>query len=163
MSLNHRYAGRCIEVIYQLANQWGIALPETFLYTSPFQSPEPPRHTYGVPSMTGFYTQTTLSNESIDSATTSTHGIRHDSGSIFEPSFMTHNYPILSPHRGSDASTHRSIHGSSMDSTPVQPAQGIWTSFPPQHQMQGSNMQSDGYQMMNDLSQYAFNPYQPQG
>lgn len=161
MSVNHRYAGDCIETIHQFANQWAIVLPETAMKTHVFRSPEP--QAYGVPQMSGFYTQATLSNESIDSMVAPTHGMRHDSGSLFEPSYITPSFNMLSQHRGSDTSTHHSLQSTPMETTPVQSAQAMWTSFPPQQQMQGSNMQSDGYQMMNDLSQYAFNPYQPQG
>ncbi|GAB7348244.1 hypothetical protein MBLNU459_g6237t2 [Dothideomycetes sp. NU459] len=161
MSVNHRYAGSCIEIIQRLAIQWGVALPEMAMKTPSFRSSEPQNYT--ATQMSGFYTQATLSNESIDSLAAASHGMRHDSGNIFEPSFTTHNFPILPQQQSNDSSSKHSLQGTPMHTTPVQPAQAMWAPFPPQHQVQGSNMQPSGYQMMNDLAHYSFDPYQPSG
>jgi len=168
MSVNHQYASLCIEIIGRLADQWGIALPENAKNMTPFRSPDPPR--FAAPNMSVFFTQAALSNDAIDALSGTSQ--RHDSGSMYEQSFIQHNYSVL-PHQPNTLATSRpvmqhmgsaghSLHSTPMQTTPVPGSQGIWSTFP-QQQMDPTNLNSAEYQMMTDASTYGFNPYAPPG
>ena len=158
MSVNHRYASCCLEVINRLANQWGIRLPEGTANLAPFRSPEPDQ---AMPNMSLFFTQATLSNESMDSLVAPpSHNLRHDSGSMFEPSFAPHNMPILpTPSQSSlgSASQH-SMHSTPINTTPIQAQSNIWTTFPPQQMSAPMHIQlpTGDFGMMNIDHQNAF-------
>lgn len=166
MSVNHRYAGCCIEIIHRLANQWGIALPESARAMTPFLSTMSQQHAF--PNMPVFFTQATLSSESIDTLSGSGSS-RHDSGSIYEPSFIQHSYTVLPHHPrntgGSDQSMQPpssrplSLHSTPLNTTPIPGAQGLWSTFPTQQVV--PDVHSTDFQMMNDPSAFAFNNYGP--
>lgn len=165
MSVNHRYASCCLEIINRLANQWGIRLPEATANLAPFRSPD---INQAVPNMSLFFTQATLSNESMESLVAPpSHNLRHDSGSMFEPSFAPHNMPILPTSRqhsiNSGGSQH-SMHSSSMDSTPVQTQANMWQSYTPQQMSTTMQLQlpTADFQMMNvdPSSSYGYQNYQ---
>ena len=165
MSINHPYASGCIEVINRLANQWGIILPEGSIKLTPFRSPEIEQ---AAPNMSLFFTQATLSSESIDSLVAPSTNIRHDSGSIFEPSFVPHNMPILAPqdHASAAGVPQHSLQSTPMHTTPVQAQSHMWPQFTNQ-QMTNSGMQVQmpvpEYQMMNvdHSGTYGFQGYPP--
>lgn len=162
MSINHRYASCCLEVISRLANQWGIMLPEGATNLTPFRSAG---LNQAAPNMSLFFTQATLSNETIDALVAPSNSIRHDSGSIFEPSFVPHNMPIL-PSRPTSGSQH-SMHSTPMQTTPVQTQSNVWTPFPPQQQLSNPGMQLQmpvaDFQMMNvdHSNAFQFQNFQP--
>jgi len=150
MSVNHRYASCCLEVINRLANQWGIRLPEATANLAPFRSPEPGQ---AVPNMSLFFTQATLSSESMESLVAPSHNLRHDSGGIFEPSFAPHNMPILptNSQQSMNAGSQHSMHSTPMHTTPVQTQSNMWSSFPPQQMSTPMQLQlpTNDFQMMN--------------
>ncbi|THW92568.1 hypothetical protein D6D06_07282 [Aureobasidium pullulans] len=165
MSVNHRYASCCLEVINRLANQWGIRLPEGTANLAPFRSPEPDQ---AMPNMSLFFTQATLSNESMESLVAPpSNNLRHDSGSMFEPSFAPHNMPILpTPSQSSLGSTSQhSMHSTPMNTTPVQAQSNMWTTFPSQQMSAPMHIQlpPGDFGMMNVDHQTAFGyqAYQP--
>lgn len=161
LSVNHRYASSCVEILIRLANQWGITLPEAAQAMAPFRSPEPPD--FVAPHMSVYFTQAALSNESID--TLSGQG-RHDSGSIYEPSFVQHNYPIFGPqfgamdHMQSTSSGSHTMHSTPVQTTPVIGAQGLWSQFS-QQQIIPSDLQNAGYDVITNPAAFGFNPYGP--
>ncbi|KAH0313709.1 hypothetical protein KCU71_g6856, partial [Aureobasidium melanogenum] len=168
MSVNHRYASCCLEIINRLANQWGIRLPEATANLAPFRSPEPDQ---AMPNMSLFFTQATLSNESLETLVAPpTQNLRHDSGSMFEPSFAPHNMPILPTGSQSSmgaTSQQHSMHSTPMNTTPVQAQSNIWPSFPPQQMSTPMQIQlpTADYPMMNVDSSASFgyqNYQQPQ-
>ncbi|KAG9565733.1 hypothetical protein KCU77_g16935, partial [Aureobasidium melanogenum] len=167
MSVNHRYASCCLEIINRLANQWGIRLPEATANLAPFRSPEPDQ---AMPNMSLFFTQATLSNESLESLVAPpTQNLRHDSGSMFEPSFAPHNMPILPTGSQSSlgATSQHSMHSTPMNTTPVQAQSNIWPSFPPQQMSTPMQIQlpTADFPMMNVDSSASFgyqNYHQPQ-
>ena len=169
MSVNHRYAVSCIEIINRLADQWGIALPEAAKGITPFRSPDPPQA--AAPNMSVYFTQAALSNESID-ALSITSGGRHDSGSLYEPSFVQHSYAVL-PQQTSDLTSgphNMQSFGSTphgLQSTPVHNSaapggDGLWQHFQTQ-QMVPTEMHGADYPMMPDQSAYGFHSYGPPG
>lgn len=167
MSVNHRYASCCLEVINRLANQWGIRLPEATANLAPFRSPDVNQ---AVPNMALFFTQATLSNESMDSLVAPpSHNLRHDSGSIFEPSFAPHNMPILptNSQQSMSSGSQHSMHSTPMDTTPVQQQSSMWPPFPPQQMSAPMQLQlpTTDFQMMNvdPSTNYGYQNYhQPQ-
>jgi hypothetical protein len=176
MSVNHRYASCCLEVITRLANQWGIMLPEGTANLAPFHSPG---LNQAVPNMSLFFTHATLSNESIDTLVAPTTNLRHDSGGIFEPSFAPYNMPILpTPNQSVMNSTPRqqpqqqqhqhqqhNMQNTSITNTPNPTQSNMWSSF--SNQQMSTPMQlhmpTQDYQMMNVDHQgsYTYQGYQP--
>ncbi|KAI5236504.1 hypothetical protein E4T43_08601 [Aureobasidium subglaciale] len=151
MSVNHRYASCCLEVINRLANQWGVRLPEGATNLAPFRSPDLDQ---AMPNMSLFFTQATLSNESMESLVAPpTHNLRHDSGSMFEPSFAPHNMPILpTPSQSSlSANSQHSMHSTPMNTTPVQTQSNMWSTFSSQQMSAPMQLQlpTADFQMMN--------------
>lgn len=167
MSVNHRYAMCCIEIVKRLADQWGITLPESAQNITSFRSPAP--ESFNAPHMSVYFTQATLSNDSMDAFGGTSQTSRHDSGSIYEPSFVQHTYPVQLSTNGS-AMVHQnapSLIGTphSMQSTPAlasssQNPQGLWQEFQPDH-MVPTGMQAVEFQMMADPTAYGYNPYVP--
>lgn len=168
MSVNHRYASSCLEMIHRLASQWGIPLPESAKTMSPFQSSEPMHHT--APQMSVFFTQATLSNDSIDNLSVGGQA-RHDSGSMYEPSFVQHSYTVLPQHGSTLSPPELNMHSmrsnsqssqgyasSSVHSTPVIGTQSMWPQFQAQ-QMLPPGMHGTDYPVMTDQSAYSYNPY----
>lgn len=167
MSVNHRYASCCLEIINRLANQWGIRLPEATANLAPFRSPVPDQ---AMPNMSLFFTQATLSNESMESLVAPpTQNLRHDSGSMFEPSFAPHNMPILPTNSQSSlgAASQHSMQSTPMNTTPVQTQTNMWPPFPPQQMSAPMQIQlpPTDFSMMNVDSSASFgyqNYQQPQ-
>jgi hypothetical protein len=164
MSVNHRYASCCLEVINRLANQWGIRLPEATANLAPFRSPD---LNQAVPNMSLFFTQATLSNESMDSLIAPpSHNLRHDSGGIFEPSFAPHNMPILptSSQQSSNSGSQHNMHSTSMNTTPIQTQSNMWSSFSTQQMSTPMQLQlpTADFQMMNvdPSNSYGYQTYQ---
>merc|ERR1712080_68638 len=117
---------------------------------APFRSPVPDQ---AMPNMSLFFTQATLSNESIESLVAPTQNLRHDSGSMFEPSFAPHNMPILPANSQSSlgATSQHGMHSTPMDTTPVQAQTNMWSSFPSQQMSTPMQLQlpTTDYQVMN--------------
>ncbi|KAL1302118.1 hypothetical protein AAFC00_002553 [Neodothiora populina] len=168
MSINHRYAAYCIGIIERLSEQWGITLPETAKNISQFQ-PSADALYPNTPYVSVFFTQATLSNDPLDSLSSGGQ-VRHDSGSVYEPSFVQQSYTILPQHDYSipipgpgvqDIGTRGQRYSSTpLQTTPTVGSQTLWPQYQPQ-QMMHTDMSTNDYHMMSSTSVFSYNPYHP--
>lgn len=123
MSLNHQFAGRCIEIIHSLASKWNIALPDSGVAIPP-RSKGGMHRQFPSPPLSNFWAASIPRKESSDNSSKSSSSQR---GSPFMPPTSA-----ATSHRPDSFPPFYSGSGSSMDLTQTATS-AFWTPFPLQN------------------------------
>ena len=123
MSINHRFAGRCMDIIRSLAAKWQIELPESAATVPVFRNATS-RQWPSAPSP-----PSTFFAASIPRKMSSETGLRQDGSKA-----PVHDSPFPPP-----PSDHQQLYDSTVQMDTTQPESAFWTPFP----VQGMPMQND--------------------
>ncbi|KAK5110746.1 hypothetical protein LTR62_005623 [Meristemomyces frigidus] len=130
MSVNHQFAGRCIEIIRSLAGKWNIALPEDVAAVSTFRL----ARQWPSPSSSGFFATAIARKDSTESRAMSGGSISSEKQpqTPFLPPQPEHqnHQPQLELHTQQNMPTFYTDPTAPMDDNQAQHA--FWTPFPAQ-------------------------------
>ena len=94
MSLNHQFAGRCIDIITSLAAKWNIALPESAVAV-PLRGKGGIQRQFPSPTASNFWAATIPRKESSDNSSKS--GSSHRDSTFMAPASQSQRHNSFSP------------------------------------------------------------------